>query len=594
LDSNSLFLNDNALTGVVVPELGRLKKLEHLNLSNNAFGGSLPAELNHLGHLRSLKINRARGGLGGALPSFSGLSKIEEIELAFNRFNGSIPKDFLKGGPKSGDIRVRLAMNQLEGEVPKELADFHNMVLEIEDNHITGLPDDLCRQAGWMNGETVGLERSCDAILCPVGFWSPTGRASANSGVQCQPCPSNKYFGETVCAKGDLRSNSEVNILDTLFNETGGWYWSHAHTNWTKPGVPICYREGIVCGWRPADMNSGVTEIRLNGYGLEGKIPTDVFQLPLLRRISVSNNKVDLSFEGIEQATKLEILTLTHTNIRSLVGIEKAPKSLYNIDVARSKLAGAFPLELLQLSTLLSIQLDDNRLTGPIVSGISRLTQLSVLSLGNNEFSGTIPSEIAHLKELKELHVNDNRLSGVLPTELEYLPLLQRLSVANQKSKNKLSGSVLPFSSAASLKYLNISSNAITGAVPPTILSAAGKNGPIVIDLSSNELVGGVPVELDAFQQLSINLGGNRIEDLPSEICGNIEWMGGITGVVVAERRCDSILCKPGTFTETGRQMHRDDPCVKCASEDEAPFFGAIECVDPTKYREREGKRILF
>ena len=101
----------------------------------------------------------------------------------------------------------------------------------------------------------------------------------------------NIYFGQSTCPLEFLEENSEVRILDSLFMETGGRYWLKAHNNWTKAGIPICNREGILCGWNPANMNSGVTEIRLDGFGLKGSLPTDVFQLPLLRRLMVSNNE---------------------------------------------------------------------------------------------------------------------------------------------------------------------------------------------------------------------------------------------------------------------------------------------------------------
>jgi len=569
-----------------------MEALEKLDLSGNAWSGTLPPQLGDLKHLQSLRINRARGGLGGPLPSFSEASKIDELELAFNRFTGSVPHDFLKGRQRDGELKIKLSMNLLEGEIPSDLSRFPNVRLEIEDNKVTGIADALCQQSSWMGGETALVTpRSCDAILCPSGFWSPTGRASASSGVACEPCEGNQYFGESVCEVGGLQSNAEVEILDNLFLETGGWYWNTSHTNWTKSGVPICYREGVVCGWKPADMNSGVTELRLTDYGLRGRIPTEIFQLPKLRRFAFSKNPVDISFEGIEQASNLEIISLSHTNVQSLAGIENAPAKLYSMDVSSANLKGTFPSDLLHSNSLLThITLDDNQLTGPIVSEISRLTKLQHLSLGNNLFSSTLPSELALLTELTHLKVNDNRLSGLLPTELEDLPHLVQLNVGNQLSANKLSGSLLSFPSTSSLNYVNMSSNAFTGNVPDTLLDAVDKIGAsLVVDLSSNELVGGFPLEFNAFQQLNINLAANRIDALPSSVCENLEWMGGITGVVISERRCDTILCQPGTITASGWQEHRDHPCQACASVDEAPYFGSISCSDPIAKVEREG-----
>jgi len=589
---NSLFLNNNVLAGEIPKEVGHLDLCEYLDLSDNWFSGRLASEMNGLSNLVSLKINRSRGGLGGSLPSFSGLTKIEQLDLSFNRFNGAIPRDFLKGRSKDGEVKVRLSSNDLE-EIPAELSKFNSMILEIEDNKITTLPDELCQQPGWMNGESATVApRACDAILCPKGFWSPIGRASTQSGVECQPCESNLFFGETVCEAGGVASNSEVEILDKLFNMTGGWYWSRTHTNWTKPGVPICYREGVICGYMPADMNSDVTELRLHGFDLKGRIPSEIFQLTGLRRLELSGNQVEVSFNGIEQATSLQILSLANTNVPSLKWIEKAPASLADIDLAGTQLNGTFPTELLQLSSLLSIRLDQNELTGPIPSEISGFSNLRLLSLSSNAFSGTLPSNLADLKILKELDVSNNLLSGLLPTEIQGLLQLARLDLSSQRSRDSFTGPLLPFSTSPSLNHLNMSQNAFTGSVPSSMLSGVGKSGQISVDVSGNKLVGGLPGEFNAFQQLNINLVGNKIVELPSEVCNNVEWMGGITGVVLEENRCDSILCKPGTSTLSGRQMHRGsiEMCKPCPRENEAPYFGSISCVDPEVEHERQGK----
>jgi hypothetical protein len=65
--------------------------------------------------------------------------------------------------------------------------------------------------------------------------------------VKCEILEGNLYFGETVCKTKGLQSYSEVEILVLLFNVTSGCYWKGLQTNWTNPGIPICYREGVMC-----------------------------------------------------------------------------------------------------------------------------------------------------------------------------------------------------------------------------------------------------------------------------------------------------------------------------------------------------------
>jgi Leucine-rich repeat (LRR) protein len=544
-----------------------------------------------MSRLLSLRINSASGGLGGSLPSFAGLTKIEDLELAFNAFTGTIPTDFLRGRQSDGQFKVRLTGNNLEGVIPANLAMFPSMILEIEDNQISGISAALCKNPDWMDGEVGRVSpRPCDAILCPAGFYSPYGRAVTKSGgVKCETCEGNLYFGETVCETKGLQSNGEVEILDLLFSETGGRYWNATHTNWTKPGVPICYREGVVCGWHPPDMNSGVTELRLNAYGLRGQIPSEIFQLPKIRRLAFSFNPVAMTFEGIERASILEIIALSHTAVSSLAGIDKAHDMLHDLNVASTQLEGSFPTELLKVSSLKGLHLDDNRLTGEIPTQISRLTNLEQLALSNNAFVGTIPTELGYLVLLKRLDVNDNRLSGTLPSELGKLLYLEGINLSGQRSESRLTGPLLPFSSNPHLHQVNASWNAFTGSVPATMLSAVDKDAETQLDFSNNNLSGKVPVALGAFERLNINLAANKIDEVPPEVCTKSDWMNGMVGLAAAGRKCDAILCKPGTFTTDGKQMHKSDVCKKCASLDEAPYYGSTSCFDPTTKYEREG-----
>ena len=99
-----------------------------------------------------------------------------------------------------------------------------------------------------------------------------------------------------------------------------------------------------------------------------------------------------------------------------------------------------------------------------------------------------------------------------------------------------------------------------------------------------------VPVEFGAFQRLNIDLAANKINALPLELCGKSEWMHGVVGLVAADLSCDAILCRPGTYAPYGKQTHKSDACLKCASLNEAPFYGSTACLDPKSIYEREGK----
>jgi hypothetical protein len=231
--NNSLNLNENSLSGQIPKEIAKLTDLEDCDLSDNEFQGDLPSEIGNLSRLLSLRINSARGGLGGTLPPLSKLVRVEDVELAFNSFTGSIPNDFLHDRHVDEKrLKIRLTGNLLVGTIPLSFSNFTNLVLEIEDNEITALPSELCQNPKWMDGEVGRAMISanpCHAILCPSGTYSPYGRAITNEGINCTECLHNLYYGETVCEDEILQRNREVEVLDLLFSATVCFYMTTSH-----------------------------------------------------------------------------------------------------------------------------------------------------------------------------------------------------------------------------------------------------------------------------------------------------------------------------------------------------------------------------
>ena len=78
----------------------------------------------------------------------------------------------------------------------------------------------------------------------------------------------------------------------------------------------------------------------LNGMGLNGTIPPEIFDLPSILLLEFSNNDVDIKFDGLAKATKLKTLQLSNTSIRSLKGIEQAPATLTEIHLADNQITG--------------------------------------------------------------------------------------------------------------------------------------------------------------------------------------------------------------------------------------------------------------
>lgn len=66
-----------------------------------------------------------------------------------------------------------------------------------------------------------------------------------------------------------------------------------------------------------------------------------------------------------------------------------------------NRLTGTIPSEILALTALEQLDLNDNRLTGT-VEGVTNLVNLNFLQLHNNFFTGTVPSGIGAFSSLGE------------------------------------------------------------------------------------------------------------------------------------------------------------------------------------------------
>ena len=440
---------------------------------------------------------------------------------------------------------------------------------------IFSLPQTICEHSGWMDGEVgrVAEASKCNAILCPPLTWNENGKATDSS--VCKDCPENdSLYGQTFCSSAP--ENRERQILDKLFSMTGGPYWSKGHDNWLRPGVPICQREQVNCF--NSDADEGVREILLNGFGLRGTIPSDIWDLPSARELAFTNNAVDVSFEGIEKATALRTLKLSQCHLRTLQGIGNAPSRLTELHIAANQFNGTIPEELFLLDHMDSLFLNNNHFSGRIPSTIKTMIGLKTLELHNNKLTGPLPSELGLLTNLGSLKVQQNELSGAIPAEIQTHQKLRTLDISNQLGK-KFTGAFPSFESSPLLTTIDASQNAFSGWLPTNFLYGVDPTSALKVDLSRNRFEGPIPEEWSKFETMEIDLSGNMLSSIPQTLCGNVGWNDGMVGILSS---CNAILCPPGFFHPSGRQTDAAHPCQQCpGGVESAPFLGSRECLDP-------------
>ncbi|PIN23765.1 Non-specific serine/threonine protein kinase [Handroanthus impetiginosus] len=107
-------LGNAKLSGKLVPELGKLERLQYLELYMNNLMGPIPAELGQLKSLVSLDLYH--NNLTGSIPpSLSNLSNLKFLRLNGNRLTGRIPRQLTNlGNLKIFDV----SNNDLCGTIP--------------------------------------------------------------------------------------------------------------------------------------------------------------------------------------------------------------------------------------------------------------------------------------------------------------------------------------------------------------------------------------------------------------------------------------------------------------------------------------------
>ncbi|KAL6193424.1 hypothetical protein ACLB2K_034508 [Fragaria x ananassa] len=117
--------------------------------------------------------------------------------------------------------------------------------------------------------------------------------------------------------------------------------------------------------------------------------------------------------------------------------------SVARLDLGNAGLSGPLVAELGILTNLQYMELYENNFFGPIPSAIGHLSKLVSLDLRvfRNNLTGAIPSSLGNLTSLVLLQLNRNKLTGVLPVEVIGLVRFGKLLILDVSS-NLLVGTV--------------------------------------------------------------------------------------------------------------------------------------------------------
>ncbi|KAJ1685713.1 hypothetical protein LUZ63_017103 [Rhynchospora breviuscula] len=292
----------------------------------------------------------------------------------------------------------------------------------------------------------------------------------------------------------------------------------------------------------PGPFPSSLRFLVLTGNRFSGPLPSTLSQCSFLLHINVSNNQLSGSPDfsnGFWSLTRLRVIDLSGnqfsgvlaegmSNLRSLKVLNLSRNRFYGsvpaglglcphlsaVDLSYNALDGSLPDSFRYLTSLLSLSVSNNRLSGQIPDWIGNMSALQTLDLSNNKFTGNLPSSLSGLKDLSYLSLSNNLLSGVIPDSVSQCTRLSELYLRG----NSFNGTIPQALFNLGLELLDLSSNGLTGTMPPG--SAHIAETLRWLDLSNNDITGTIPAEMALYYNLKyVNLSWNGLKSqLPPEL----------------------------------------------------------------------------
>ena len=438
-----LYVDRNTnLAGSIPAEIGNLKKLARLNISQTAIGGEIPAELGQCESL--LQFMAFKTNLSGNLPDIWDMPVLQTVMLHTNPgLTGPLPASLgkLKSLENGTAPSIQIYGCNLTGTIPDSFAGLPEKTkqVHVQDNKMTGVISLTVQAhpnfASWkydpqQEGYGLTLEevnyRQVDSLALVAIYKASDGANWAKNKWELDK-PIDTWPAVTV-------TDGRVTALKL---STSGVITQE----WTLP-------EEV------ADLTE-LTDLRINGNKLAGTIPDAVYGLSKLEKLYLQNDNLTGSLSPkLGQLTELtELYVDRNANLAGSIPSEIGNlKKLARLNISQTAIGGEIPAELGQCESLLqfmafktnlsgnlpdiwdmpvlqTVMLHTNPgLTGSLPASLGKLKSLAngtapSIQIYDCNITGTIPASFAGLPEkTKQVHVQGNKMSGVIPAAVSAHP----------------------------------------------------------------------------------------------------------------------------------------------------------------------------
>ncbi|KAL1319544.1 hypothetical protein AAHE18_15G285300 [Arachis hypogaea] len=533
----ALSISSNSIEGGIPKSFGNICSLQSLDLSYNKMTGELPVAIQHLSGCARYSLqhlNLQNNQFNGTLPDISIFPSLTHLYLSQNKLNGKVPEGIQF--PSQLETLI-MNSNSLEGVITD--SQFHNLGLGLSGNSFV-----LEINRDWIPPFQLQVIMLQHCKLGPdFPKWLQTQKNLmqldiSNAGIS-DITPEWFWALSTRLNKMNISYNNLTGIIPDFPLRLTEYPSIYLAANQFEGSIPLFLRRAVsldLSNNKFSDVTSFVcandTAERLgqldisNNY-LSGQIPDCWENFKSLAYIDVSNN----NFSGqvpTSMGSVLELLVLILRN---------------------NSLTGQLPFSMKHCKNLVMLDAGENKLSGIIPSWIgSGLQQLQMLSLRKNHFFGSIPLSLCFLNGIRFLDLSVNLLWGPIPKcfinftamttqerfltdshdhscivnhtlgmygyDYDIIALLMWKGVEhifeNDKlllkgidlSSNQFSGDIpSELENLVELVSLNLSRNNLTGKIPSEIGRLLSLES---LDLSRNHLFGSIPSSLAQIDFLSV------------------------------------------------------------------------------------------
>ncbi|MFC2125859.1 leucine-rich repeat domain-containing protein [Bacteroidota bacterium] len=360
----NIYLNDNQLTGSIPVEIGNITNLSNLYLYNNQLSDSVPSSIVNCTNLYRLYIYNNEIV---DLPDLSSLTNLDRLLVYENRLTF-----------EDIELNVGAANTEFNYSPQKGVGE------EIDTTIIIGSPITISVDAGgsdnlyqWTHdGTDLGISENSFNInpsdFSHTGTYVSTITSNIITDLTLYSSPINLTVDPLPHIKDSL-------ALVEIYNSTNGSGWTD-NTNWLTGPVSTWY--GVVV------TGDRVTEINLGHNNLAGILPPEIGDFTELTSLDIPGSGLISGPIPVEIGNLLSLVHLNFTQNQLTGSIPAQIGNLTNLAglyLSDNQLTGSIPAVIVNLGSLTDLELNDNHLID--LPDLSTLSLLNNLYIEGNKFT---------------------------------------------------------------------------------------------------------------------------------------------------------------------------------------------------------------